>query len=84
MYCLLTYHILHLLSFAERRRHTFGSDVWMFGVCAHELFSRGRLPYFGKTDNDVPAFIEAGGRLSRPPGMRLFAFGVMRGLLARS
>jgi hypothetical protein len=41
----------------------------MFGVCSFEILSRGMKPYRQYKTEDVPRFIERGGRLSQPSGM---------------
>lgn len=48
------------------RKFSCGSDVWMYGVCAWEIMSRGVKPFFGVKNNDVIGKIEDGERLPLP------------------
>jgi focal adhesion kinase 1 len=48
------------------RKFSGASDVWMFGVCAWEIMSRGVKPFFGVKNNDVIGKIEDGERLALP------------------
>uniref|UniRef100_A0A914D0E8 Protein kinase domain-containing protein n=1 Tax=Acrobeloides nanus TaxID=290746 RepID=A0A914D0E8_9BILA len=41
------------------------SDVWSFGVLTYEMFSFGRLPYAGLSDDELVGFLENGHRLER-------------------
>ena len=44
------------------------SDVWAFGVLAHEVFACGTLPYADQFDHlsEISVFVKGGGQLGRP------------------
>ncbi|EGD77554.1 TK protein kinase [Salpingoeca rosetta] len=46
--------------------HTFGMDVWAFGVTAWEIETYGRLPYTTLTNEQVCSYVVRGQRLDRP------------------
>jgi cysteine-rich repeat protein len=44
------------------------ADVWSFGVTMYEVFTRcSELPYLGKKNQEVVAFVLGGGHLKEPP-----------------
>uniref|UniRef100_A0A8C3A246 non-specific protein-tyrosine kinase n=1 Tax=Cyclopterus lumpus TaxID=8103 RepID=A0A8C3A246_CYCLU len=48
------------------RRFTTASDVWMFGVCAWEIFSVAQQPFFWLENGQVIRQLESGVRLPEP------------------
>uniref|UniRef100_A0A8C7Y503 non-specific protein-tyrosine kinase n=1 Tax=Oryzias sinensis TaxID=183150 RepID=A0A8C7Y503_9TELE len=48
------------------RRFTTASDVWMFGVCVWEIFSRAQQPFFWLENSQVIDQLESGVRLPKP------------------
>ncbi|TNN52595.1 Protein-tyrosine kinase 2-beta [Liparis tanakae] len=48
------------------RRFTTASDVWMFGVCAWEIFSMAQQPFFWLDNGQVINQLESGVRLPKP------------------
>ncbi|XP_071134882.1 uncharacterized protein [Mytilus edulis] len=42
------------------------TDVWGFGIVLWEVFTLGRIPYPGKSNNEVMTFVAKGGRLDKP------------------
>uniref|UniRef100_UPI0037E79E8D protein-tyrosine kinase 2-beta-like n=1 Tax=Semicossyphus pulcher TaxID=241346 RepID=UPI0037E79E8D len=48
------------------RRFTTASDVWMFGVCVWEIFSKGQQPFFWLENGQVINQLESGVRLPMP------------------
>ncbi|CAC5420398.1 ALK [Mytilus coruscus] len=42
------------------------TDVWGFGIILWEVFTLGRIPYPGKSNNEVMTFVAKGGRLDKP------------------
>ncbi|XP_068446539.1 protein-tyrosine kinase 2-beta-like [Clinocottus analis] len=48
------------------RRFTTASDVWMFGVCAWEIFSMAQQPFFWLENGQVINQLESGVRLPKP------------------
>uniref|UniRef100_A0AAQ4R3Y6 non-specific protein-tyrosine kinase n=1 Tax=Gasterosteus aculeatus aculeatus TaxID=481459 RepID=A0AAQ4R3Y6_GASAC len=48
------------------RRFTTASDVWMFGVCAWEIFSVAQQPFFWLENGQVIDQLESGIRLPKP------------------
>jgi serine/threonine protein kinase len=43
------------------------SDVWSFGICCYEIFSRARMPYINiKTNDAIKDFLDRGERLAHP------------------
>ncbi|XP_075872961.1 protein-tyrosine kinase 2-beta-like [Nelusetta ayraudi] len=48
------------------RRFTSASDVWMFAVCAWEIFSLGQQPFFWMENGQVINHLESGVRLPKP------------------
>lgn len=47
-------------------RFTTESDIWSFGVVLWEMFSFGRQPYYGHTNEEVIKFLDEGILLQRP------------------
>ncbi|KJE91288.1 TKL protein kinase, variant 1 [Capsaspora owczarzaki ATCC 30864] len=48
------------------RKFSTASDVWSFGVVCWEVATSGSSPYGNMPGKDVPAYVEAGNRLTRP------------------
>ncbi|XP_044043140.1 protein-tyrosine kinase 2-beta-like isoform X2 [Siniperca chuatsi] len=48
------------------RRFTTASDVWMFGVCVWEIFSKAQQPFFWLENGQVINQLESGVRLPKP------------------
>ncbi|CAL8080936.1 unnamed protein product [Calicophoron daubneyi] len=53
---------------ANYSRFTIKSDVWSFGILLTEIVTYGRLPYPGMHNAEVLRQVEAGYRMSKPPG----------------
>lgn len=49
------------------RRFNLDTDVWSFGVLLWELFSFALQPYFGKSHEEVIAYLQKGSVLDKPP-----------------
>ncbi|XP_063411968.1 BDNF/NT-3 growth factors receptor-like isoform X2 [Mytilus trossulus] len=47
-------------------RFTTESDIWAFGVVLWEIFSYGRQPYYGHSNEEVVRFLDEGIMLQRP------------------
>jgi len=52
--------------FIEYGISTSKSDVWSFGICLWELFSYGKLPYMGMSNDEVIEKVTSGYRLPAP------------------
>jgi serine/threonine protein kinase len=48
------------------KRTTLNADLWTYGVLLWELFKLTAVPYQGKTQADMLAFLNAGKRLDHP------------------
>ncbi|KAA3676186.1 uncharacterized protein DEA37_0015111 [Paragonimus westermani] len=53
---------------ANYSRFTSKSDVWSFGILLTEIVTYGRSPYPGMHNAEVLRQVEAGYRMSKPPG----------------
>lgn len=53
---------------ANYSRFTIKSDVWSFGVLLTEMVTYGRSPYPGMHNAEVLRQVDAGYRMSKPPG----------------
>ncbi|KAM9343258.1 tyrosine-protein kinase Srms isoform 2-T2 [Pholidichthys leucotaenia] len=51
---------------AMHQRFSVKSDVWSFGVLLYEMMSRGKMPYEGKSNQEVLELLKSGHRLSCP------------------
>ena len=47
-------------------KFTVKSDVWSFGVLMWEVYTLGKQPYYGQSNEEVIRFVVKGGRLSCP------------------
>jgi len=50
----------------EYEKYSEKSDVWAFAVTLWELFSVGKLPYMGMTNQEAMEFVLSGQRLAKP------------------
>ncbi|VDO53544.1 unnamed protein product [Schistosoma margrebowiei] len=53
---------------ANYSRFTIKSDVWSFGILLTEIVTYGRSPYPGMHNAEVLRQVDAGYRMSKPPG----------------
>ncbi|NP_001191591.1 Trk-like receptor tyrosine kinase [Aplysia californica] len=60
-------------------RFTCESDVWAYGVVLWEIFSYGRQPYFGHSNEEVIHFLDQGILLQRPEDCPSTVYHVMLG-----
>ncbi|XP_041373977.1 BDNF/NT-3 growth factors receptor-like [Gigantopelta aegis] len=60
-------------------RFTTESDVWAFGVVLWEIFSCGRQPYFGHSNEEVIRFLADGLLLQRPEDCPSTIYHIMLG-----
>ncbi|CAF0838356.1 unnamed protein product [Rotaria sordida] len=60
-----------------RYKFTSKSDVWSFGVTMWEIYSFGQYPYGSMPTEEITQFIEANGRLQRPPGCSSSTYEIM-------
>ncbi|XP_061758534.1 tyrosine-protein kinase Srms [Nerophis ophidion] len=51
---------------AIRHKFSVKSDVWSFGVLLYEMMSRGKMPYEGKSNQQVLDLLSSGARLACP------------------
>ncbi|XP_060568772.1 tyrosine-protein kinase transmembrane receptor Ror-like, partial [Ruditapes philippinarum] len=58
-------------------RFTTDSDIWAFGVVLWEIFSYGRQPYYGHTNEEVIRFLDDGILLQRPEECSSIVYHVM-------
>ncbi|XP_053386447.1 BDNF/NT-3 growth factors receptor-like isoform X4 [Mercenaria mercenaria] len=58
-------------------RFTTDSDIWAFGVVLWEIFSYGRQPYYGHTNEEVIKFLDEGILLQRPEECPSIVYHVM-------
>ncbi|KAL4216913.1 hypothetical protein ACF0H5_023373 [Mactra antiquata] len=58
-------------------RFTIDSDIWAFGVVLWEIFSYGRQPYYGHTNEEVIRFLDEGILLQRPEECPSIVYHVM-------
>lgn len=58
-------------------RFTSDSDIWAFGVVLWEIFSYGRQPYYGHTNEEVVKFLDEGILLQRPEECPSLVYHVM-------
>ncbi|KAK6166186.1 hypothetical protein SNE40_022943 [Patella caerulea] len=60
-------------------KFTIESDVWAYGVVLWEIFSSGRQPYYGHSNEEVIQFLDAGILLQRPNDCPSTIYHVMLG-----
>ncbi|XP_033728267.1 BDNF/NT-3 growth factors receptor-like isoform X2 [Pecten maximus] len=60
-------------------RFTTESDIWAFGVVLWEIFSYGRQPYYGHSNEEVVRFLDEGILLQRPEECPSTVYHVMLG-----
>ncbi|KAL8564013.1 hypothetical protein ACOMHN_024693 [Nucella lapillus] len=60
-------------------RFTSESDVWAYGVVLWEIFSSGRQPYYGHSNEEVVRFLDAGILLQRPEDCPSTIYHIMLG-----
>lgn len=58
-------------------KFTTDSDIWAFGVVLWEIFSYGRQPYYGHTNEEVIKFLDEGILLQRPEECPSLVYHVM-------
>lgn len=58
-------------------RFTTDSDIWAFGVVLWEIFSYGRQPHYGHTNEEVIKFLDEGILLQRPEECPSIVYHVM-------
>ncbi|XP_014782314.1 BDNF/NT-3 growth factors receptor [Octopus bimaculoides] len=60
-------------------RFTSESDVWSYGVVLWEIFSYGKQPYFGHSNEEVVTFINSGITLEKPEWCPPTIYNIMSG-----
>ncbi|XP_064598011.1 BDNF/NT-3 growth factors receptor-like [Liolophura sinensis] len=64
-------------------RFTSESDAWAYGVVLWEIFSYGKQPYYGHTNEEVVRFLDEGISLQRPDDCPSTIYHVMLGCWKR-
>ena len=69
----MKYSVIHFIKWSAPESLKYGkfsskSDIWSFGVCVWELFSKGEMPYFTMTNAEAMEKVATGYRLQQPKG----------------
>uniref|UniRef100_A0A914D7A2 Protein kinase domain-containing protein n=1 Tax=Acrobeloides nanus TaxID=290746 RepID=A0A914D7A2_9BILA len=55
------------------------SDIWAFGILAHEMFIFGKAPYEALNDDEILEFLNQGNRLERPSNVNEQMYEIIMG-----
>ncbi|CAG0915831.1 unnamed protein product [Notodromas monacha] len=61
-----------------RRIYSYASDVWAYGIVLWEIYSLGKVPYFGHSNEKVISLIIDGVQLEPPAGSPEYIAGIMK------